>query len=49
MLNETEKEMMKMYYLESKPMDYIADEMGYSLQGILNMHKRALKKIELLL
>ena len=49
MLNDIEKEMLKMYYVEGKSMDYIADTMGYSLQGILSMHKRALKKLELLL
>lgn len=49
MLNDNEKELMKLYYEQNKPMDYIADVMGYSLQGVIKMHKRALKKIELLL
>lgn len=49
MLNEKEKQLMIMYYLQGKPFDYIADEMGYSLQGITKMHKRSLKKIENLL
>ena len=46
MLSEKEKEMMKMYYIEKKSFDYIADEMGYSKAGILKMHKRALNKLE---
>lgn len=49
MLNENEKKMMKMYYIENKTLDYIADELGYSQQGIAKMHKRILKKIESLL
>lgn len=49
MLNETEKQMMKMYYEENKQMDLIADELGYSEQGIIRMHKRILKKLESLL
>jgi len=49
MLNETEKQMMKMYYVENKTLDYIADELGYSEQGIAKMHKRILKRIESLL
>lgn len=49
MLSEVEKQMMKMYYLEQKSFDFIADELGYSQAGILRMHKRALKKIESLI
>jgi DNA-directed RNA polymerase specialized sigma subunit len=49
MLNEKEQEMMLMYYIDKKPIDYIADILGYSEQGILKMHKRILDKIEPLL
>lgn len=49
MLNDTEKEMMNMYYVENKTMDVIADTLGYSPQGIIKMHKRILKKLESLL
>ena len=49
MLNEVEKQMLTMYYIENRSLDYIADELGYSPQGIAKMHKRALKKIESLL
>ena len=46
MLSDKEKEMMRMYYVERKSFDFIADELGYSKAGILKMHKRALNKIE---
>jgi len=49
MLNETEKLMMKMYYEENKQVDYIADCLGYSPQGIVKMHKRILNRLESLL
>lgn len=49
MLNEKEKQLMIMYYVEGKDFGYIADIMGYSKAGIAKMHKRALKKIESLL
>ena len=49
LLNDREKEMMTMYYIERKDMDSIADIMGYSKAGIIKMHKRCLNKIETLL
>lgn len=49
MLNDTEKQMMIKYYIENKNIDFIADELGYSSQGILKMHKRILNKLESLL
>ena len=49
LLNDREKEMMTMYYIERKDMDYIADIMGYSKAGIIKMHKRCLNKIQTLL
>lgn len=49
MLSEKEKKMLTMYYLENKPLNYIADELGYSEAGIKKMHKRSLQKIEALL
>lgn len=49
MLNDTEKQMMIKYYVENKSIDFIADELGYSSQGILKMHKRILNKLESLL
>lgn len=49
MLDEKEKSLMRMHYVEGKSFDYIADDLGYSKPGILKMHKRALKKIESLI
>lgn len=49
MLNETEKKMMIMHYKENKEFNFIADELGYSQQGITKMHKRILNKLESLL
>lgn len=49
MLSEIEKKIMTMYYLENKQISYIADELGYSEQGIIKMHKRILNKLESLL
>lgn len=49
MLSDSEKQMMRMYYIEQKSFDFIADELGYSKAGILKMHKRALKRIESLI
>jgi DNA-directed RNA polymerase specialized sigma subunit len=45
MLNDTEKNVMIMYYIDRKPFDYIADVTGYSLQGVLKMHDRVLNKL----
>lgn len=49
MLSDTEKKMMRMYYVDNKSITFIADELGYSSQGILKMHKRILKRLEALL
>ena len=49
MLSDNEKKMMELYYVQKKPLDVIADELGYSPQGISKMHKRILSKLESLL
>ena len=49
MLSDVEKQMMNMYYVENKSINIIADELGYSPQGIIKMHKRILNKLESLL
>lgn len=46
MLDEKDKQMMRMHYIEGKSFDFIADTLGYSKAGILKMHKRVLSKIE---
>lgn len=49
MLNEKEKRMMELFYVQNMDLDYIASELGYSSQGISKMHSRILKKLESLL
>lgn len=49
MLDDKEKQMMRMHYIEGKSFDFIADILGYSKPGIIKMHKRVLSKIENLL
>lgn len=49
MISEVELKMMIMYYIENRSLSFIADELGYSEQGIAKMHKRILNKIEDLL
>lgn len=48
-LNDIEKKLMIMHYLEKKDLDYIADILGYSRPGIKKMHKRILKQLESLI
>ena len=49
MLSSTEKRVMTMYYLQEHTLTYIADILGYSEQGIVKVHKRALKKLSKML
>ena len=49
MLTEKEEAMMRMYYVERKDINHIADTLGYSKAGILKMHKRILERMESLL
>ena len=49
MLNDNERQMMEMYYIQRKDFDYIADTLGYTKSGIIRMHKRVLKRIEALI
>ena len=49
MLSDVEKQMMNMYYVENKSINIIADELCYSPQGIIKMHKRILRRLESLL
>lgn len=46
MLDEKEKRLMQMHYIEGKSFDFIADTLGYSKAGIQKMHRRALNKVE---
>lgn len=49
MLDDKEKEIMKMHYLDKKSFVCIADELGYSEAGIIKKHKKILIKLESLL
>ena len=49
MLNDKEKQLLILYYVNGKSLNYIADEMGYSLASAKKIHKKALQKIESLL
>lgn len=49
MLSDIEKEMMRKFYVSKKTIDIIADELGYTPQGISKMHKRILNQLESLL
>ena len=44
-LNELDKEILRMHYLDEKDFSYIADSLGYSESGIKKRHGKALKKL----
>lgn len=48
-LNDKEKQLMHMFYVEQKDLDYIADVLGYTKAGVTKMHQRILKRIEALI
>ena len=48
-LNDKEKQLMHMFYVEQKDLDYIADVLGYTKAGVAKMHQRILKRIEALI
>lgn len=45
MLQETEYTVLKEVYLEQQSLGYVADLLGYSLQNVKIIHKRALLKV----
>ena len=45
MLNETDKQIMCMKYIESKDWNYIADTLGYCESAIRRRHSKILSKI----
>ena len=49
MLDDIDKQILKMHYLQGKDLSYIADELGYSESGIKKRHAKALNKISKLL
>lgn len=44
-LSETDKEMLRLHYIEEKDFRYIGDALGYTERTIKARHKRALKKL----
>lgn len=44
-LDDEDKEILRMHYLNGKDFRFIGDTMGYSERTIKARHKRALKKI----
>lgn len=45
MVSEDIKEMLVMYYIQCKPLSYIADFMGVSLVTVKRWHEEALEKL----
>lgn len=45
-LSEDERAVMELIYLKRKPLQYIADIMGYSESGVKKMHCRIIKRIK---
>lgn len=44
-LDETDKTLLRMYYLERKNLGYIADTLGYTKSAVKKRHARALDKL----
>lgn len=44
-IDDTDREILKMHYVQGKPWGYIADVKGYSVRQIVRRHKTALVKI----
>lgn len=48
-LSEKERTVIEMHYLKGYDLGYIADDMGYSISCIKQIHKRALVRLSYLL
>lgn len=44
-LNENEKVLIDLFYIKEKPLDYIADELGFAYSYTRKLHMRVLNKI----
>lgn len=44
-LDDTDRQILTMFYVQGKPFGYIADTLGYSQRQIVRRHKTALTKI----
>ena len=45
LLDENERKIITMHYIEHKALGYIADELGYAYSTIKEKHKKAIQKI----
>lgn len=45
MITDEQRKILRMIYVEGKPIDVIADEIGLSERTVSNRHSNALKKI----
>lgn len=45
LFTDNEYSLMEMYYLNHKPLDYIADILGLSYSNTKKIHRQALKKV----
>lgn len=48
-LNDTDKEILRLHYLQEKDYRYIGDMLGYSSETIRKRHKKALKKLGMMI
>lgn len=48
-LNQEDKQIVKLLYLQNKTLSYVADTMGYSESTIKRKHRKILSKLEKLL
>lgn len=48
-ISETDKEVLRLHYLEQKDFQFIADKLGYSESWVRKRHYRALNKVRKLL
>ncbi len=44
-LTDTDKQILRMHYIEGKPLSYIGDILGYSESGIKKKHRSILRRI----
>lgn len=44
-LNDNERLMLDLFYVKEKPLDYIADELGFAYSYTRKLHMRVLHKI----
>lgn len=45
MITETDKKILRMHYVEGKPLGYIADIIGYSKDQIKKRHRYILRRL----